>query len=67
MSTSTIYAKNNNTYRIAYVANGLWRTQQHENFKGTKTEDPWGNISPPMDKDAALANLGRFNKEVKST
>jgi hypothetical protein len=66
MSRSPVYAKNNDAYRIVYVANGLWRTQMHDNFKGTKTSDPWGNISPAMSREDAIANLARFNRETKA-
>lgn len=61
-----VYAKNNPAFRISSVANDLWRVQQHDNFKGTKTADPWGNISPPMTKDEALAVLARHHIEKKA-
>ena len=61
-----IYAKNNPAYRIAYVANGLWRVQEHSNLKGNKTFDPWVNNSPALSKDEALAVLSRHNRETKA-
>ena len=62
-----VYAKNNEAYRIVSVGNDLWRTQMHENRAGTKTSDPWGNISPSMSREEAVANLARFNLETKAS
>lgn len=59
-----VYAKNTDNHRIAYVANGNWRLQEAAGA-GTKASDCWHNISPPLSREAALASLARYNKELK--
>jgi hypothetical protein len=44
-------------HRMISVANGRWRVQRYENFKGTRTADPWSNIGPATDHATAFALL----------
>lgn len=58
-----IYAKNNPGFRICYKANDLWKLQEHGNTKGSKTSDPWHDMSPALSKDEALLVLNRYHKD----
>lgn len=44
-------------HRMVSVTNDFWRVQRYENFKGTRTSDPWSNVGPAADRGTAVALL----------
>lgn len=65
MNRTPIYSKDRN-HRIVSVPNGAWRLQHCTNLvegkpKGTKTSDPWENISHAIEFDRAEALLKARN------
>jgi hypothetical protein len=66
MNNRPIYLKDN-TFRIAYVANGQWQLQKFMGGKGTNKEtkgkipqphyDPWKMVMRPMSLEEAKAAL----------
>ena len=56
MNRQPKYTKDN-AYRVVSIANGYWRLQRYENFKGTKTIDPWSMAGLPTDYTSALCAL----------
>lgn len=62
MTKKAVYAKNNEIHRIAHVGSDQWRRQEYFGI-GSKTYDPWHNMSPVMTREEAEVSIKRFNRE----
>jgi hypothetical protein len=65
MERTPVYSKNGE-YRIVSVPNGLWRLQHTSGAKGSRTFDPWQNISHAIDFSAASSLLKAREPVVNS-
>jgi len=61
MTRSPVYS-NDSQRRMISLPNGKWEYQEHGQFKGTKTVDPWLKASPSLTRADALNKLSRYDK-----